>query len=56
MRNERDPQGVVVVVRTLLHSVYDQPDASSVNAQYDRVLQARVDKLSAVADHRHLPP
>ncbi len=27
-------------VKTLLHSVYDQPDAASVNAQYDRVLQA----------------
>ena len=38
-------------VRTLLHSVYDQPDASSVNAQYDRVLQALGDKLPAVAEH-----
>ena len=27
-------------VRTLLHSIYDQPDAESVVAQYDRVLDA----------------
>ena len=32
-------------VRTLLHSVYDQPDAASVAAQYDRVLDALSDKL-----------
>jgi transposase-like protein len=38
-------------VRTLLHSVYDQPDAASVAAQYDRVLDALSDKLPAVAEH-----
>jgi putative transposase len=38
-------------VRTLLHSVYDQPDADSVVAQYDRVLDALVDKLPKVAEH-----
>jgi len=38
-------------VRTLLHSVYDQPDRDAVNAQYDRVLQALAGKLPAVADH-----
>ena len=38
-------------VRTLLHSVYDQPDASAVHAQYDRVLDALGDKLPAVAAH-----
>jgi putative transposase len=38
-------------VRTLLHSVYDQPDATSVNAQYDRVLDALTVKLPAVAEH-----
>ena len=27
-------------VRTMLHSIYDQPDAESVHAQYDRVLDA----------------
>ena len=35
----------------LLHSIYDQPDAESVVAQYDRVLDALTDKLPAVAEH-----
>ena len=30
--------------RALLHSVYDQPDATSVHAQFDRVLDALTDK------------
>ena len=38
-------------VRTLLHSVYDQPDATAVHEQYDRVLDALTDKLPAVAEH-----
>ncbi|MCU1675758.1 MAG: transposase [Frankiales bacterium] len=38
-------------VRTLLHSVYDQPDAASVHAQYDRVLDALASKFPAVAAH-----
>jgi putative transposase len=38
-------------VKTLLHSVYDQPDAASVAAQYDRVLDALADKLPTVAQH-----
>ena len=38
-------------VKTLLHSVYDQPDAASVHAQYDRVLTALEDKLPKVAEH-----
>jgi len=38
-------------VKTLLHSVYDQPDASSVHAQYDRILDALTQKLPAVAEH-----
>jgi transposase-like protein len=38
-------------VRTLLHSVYDQPDAESVHAQYDRVLDALASKFPAVAAH-----
>jgi putative transposase len=38
-------------VRALLHSVYDQPDAGSVHAQFDRVLDALVDKLPKVAEH-----
>jgi len=38
-------------VRTLLHSVYDQPDADAVHAQYDRVLDALQLKLPAVVAH-----
>ena len=38
-------------VRTLLHSVYDQPDADSVAAQYDRIVDALSDKLLKVAEH-----
>jgi putative transposase len=37
--------------RTLLHSVYDQPDAASVHAQYDRLTDAVAEKLPAVAAH-----
>ena len=32
-------------VKALLHSVYDQPDADAVHAQFDRILDALVDKL-----------
>ena len=32
-------------VKTLLHSVYDQPDAASVHAQYDRLIDAIAGKL-----------
>jgi putative transposase len=38
-------------VRALLHSVYDQPDAASVHAQFSRVLDALTDKLPQVAAH-----
>jgi putative transposase len=38
-------------VRAPLHSVYDQPDAASVHAQFDRVLDALADKLPRVAEH-----
>jgi len=38
-------------VRALLHSVYDQPDAASVHAQFDRVLDAITDKVPSVAEH-----
>jgi putative transposase len=38
-------------VKTLLHSVYDQPDATAVHAQFDRVLDALAGKLPAVVDH-----
>ena len=39
------------LVATLLHSVYDQPDAASVHAQFDRVLDAPTGKLPTVAEH-----
>jgi transposase-like protein len=38
-------------VRALLHSVFDQPDAESVNAQFDRAVEALIDKLPKVAEH-----
>jgi transposase-like protein len=41
-------------VKALLHSVYDQPDADSVNAQFDRVLEGMYEKLPQVAEHLEL--
>ena len=38
-------------VKALLHSIYDQPDAESVHAQFDRVLDSLTGKLPAVAEH-----
>jgi transposase-like protein len=38
-------------VKALLHSVYDQPDADAVHAQFDRIVEALADKLPDVADH-----
>lgn len=38
-------------VKALLHSIYDQPDAAAVQAQFDRVIEALTSKLPAVADH-----
>ncbi len=38
-------------VKALLHSVYDQPDAAAVHAQFDRVLDGLHDKLPQVAAH-----
>jgi transposase-like protein len=38
-------------VKTLLHSVYDQPDADSVHAQFDRLVETVAEKLPTVADH-----
>jgi len=38
-------------VKALLHSVYDQPDADAVHAQFDRVVNALAEKLPTVADH-----
>ena len=38
-------------VKALLHSIYDQPDADAVHAQFDRVVEALHEKLPAVAEH-----
>jgi transposase-like protein len=38
-------------VKALLHSVYDQPDAEAVHAQFDRVTDALSVKLPAAAAH-----
>jgi putative transposase len=38
-------------VKALLHSIYDQPDAEAVHAQFDRVVDALTEKLPHVADH-----
>jgi putative transposase len=38
-------------VKALLHSVYDQPDADAVHAQFDRILDALDGKLPTVAEH-----
>ena len=35
----------------MLHSVYDQPDAEAVHAQFDRILDALDGKLPTVAEH-----
>src|SRR3712207_3484761 len=45
------PKNAWTWVRALLHSVYDQPDATSVRAQFDRVLAALAGKLPKVAAH-----
>ncbi len=45
------PQSSWPWVRALLHSVYDQPDAASVHAQFDRVLYALANKLPKAAEH-----
>ena len=45
------PQGQPQQRCALLHSVYDQPDATSVHAQFDRVVDALAGKLPAVAAH-----
>ena len=38
-------------VKALLHSIYDQPDADAVHAQFDRVVDALTGKLPTVAEH-----
>ena len=38
-------------VKAMLHSIYDQPDAKAVHAQFDRVIETLYEKLPAVAEH-----
>ena len=38
-------------VKALLHSVYDQPDAQAVHAQFDRIIESLAEKLPTVAEH-----
>ena len=38
-------------VKAMLHSVYDQPDAAAVDAQFDRLIDYVAEKLPAVAEH-----
>ena len=45
----RTPKSAWGWVKALLHSVYEQPDAASAHAQFDRVIEAREDKRPDVA-------
>ncbi|WP_278235861.1 IS256 family transposase [Isoptericola sp. AK164] len=45
------PKSLWPAVKAMLHSVYDQPDATAVNAQFDRLLDYVAGKLPAVAEH-----
>lgn len=45
------PKGMWPAVKAMLHSVYDQPDAAAVQAQFDRLLDYVGEKLPAVAEH-----
>ena len=45
------PKPMWPAVKAMLHSVYDQPDAAAVDAQFDRLLDYVVEKLPQVARH-----
>lgn len=45
------PKSLWPAVKAMLHSVYDQPDAPAVHAQFDRLLDYVTAKLPDVADH-----
>lgn len=45
------PKSMWPAVKAMLHSVYDQPDAAAVHAQFDRLLDYVVEKLPQVAEH-----
>lgn len=45
------PKSMWPAVKAMLHSVYDQPTADDVNAQFDRTLDYVTEKLPPVAEH-----
>jgi putative transposase len=45
------PKSAWPAVKAMLHSVYDQPDATAVHAQYDKLLDSVAGKLPQVGDH-----
>ena len=45
------PKSAWPAVKTMLHSVYDQPDATAVHAQFDKLLDQLGTTLPAVAEH-----
>jgi len=45
------PKSSWPAVKAMLHSVYDQPDAGSVHAQFDKLLDQVTAPLPAVAEH-----
>ena len=45
------PKSMWPAVKAMLHSVYDQPTAEAVNAQFDRLLDYTEGRLPEVADH-----
>ncbi|TYC96830.1 IS256 family transposase [Arthrobacter echini] len=45
------PKSLWPAVKAMLHSVYDQPDAAAVHAQFDRLLDYVQDKLPAAHEH-----
>jgi len=45
------PKSAWPAVKAMLHSVYDQPDAEAVHAQYDKLLDHVTGKLDDVAEH-----
>ena len=45
------PKSLWPAVKAMLHSVYDQPDAPAVHAQFDRLIDYVEDRLPDVAEH-----
>ncbi|MGD8215756.1 IS256 family transposase [Aestuariimicrobium sp. Y1814] len=45
------PKSLWPAVKAMLHSVYDQPDADAVHAQFDRLLDYTADKLPEATEH-----